>query len=84
MSRGSILAAFASTSAALQARSPCAIARRHDLDVGEFEPLGKRAIGLQRLERGKDAAVHERVDVHRRDLWAQAVAACAGAIASPG
>ena len=27
---------------------------------------GKRAIGLQRLERGEDAGVHERVDVHRR------------------
>ena len=42
------------------------IAWRHHLDVGKVEPLGKRAIGLQRTERGKDTGVRERVDIHRR------------------
>ena len=41
------------------------IARGQHLDIGEVEPLGKRAIGLQRPQRGKDAGMHERVDVHR-------------------
>ena len=40
------------------------IARGRDLDVGEVEPPGKHAIGLQRLQRSKDATVHERMNVH--------------------
>ena len=33
--------------------------------VAEIEPGRQRALALQRLQRGEDAAVHERVDVHR-------------------
>ena len=52
--------------AALQARSPCEASRGGDhLDVGEVEPGRQRALALQSLQRGNDAAVHERVDVHR-------------------
>ena len=66
MSRGFIFAALASTSAALRGEIAMrGIARRRHLDVGEDRAPGKRALGLQRLQRGKDAAVHERVDVHR-------------------
>ena len=46
------------------------IARRGDLDVGEVEPGRQRAVGLQRLQRVEDAAVHERVDVHREPTFA--------------
>ena len=64
------------------------IARRRHLDVGEVEPAGKRAIGLQRLQRGEDAAVHERVDVHRqfrhRQSRPRAVATMRRANAIPG
>ena len=66
MSRGFAFAALASTSAALEARSPCAASRGGATStLAKIEPLGKRAVGLQRLERRKDATVHEGVDVHR-------------------
>ena len=66
MSRGFILAALASTSAALQARSPCAASRGGATSTfAKSSPCGKHALGLQRPQRGKDAAVHQGVDVHR-------------------
>ena len=42
------------------------IPRRRHLDVGEVEPGRQRALALQRLQRGDDPALHERVDVHWR------------------
>ena len=71
MSRGFILAAFASTMRRVGGEIAVRrIARRGHLDVGEVEPGRQRTVGLQRLQRVEDAAVHERVDVHREPTFA--------------
>ncbi len=57
MSRGFMRAGLASTIAALLARSPCVgIARRLDLDAGGRHVGRQRALGLQRLERRRNAS----------------------------
>ena len=84
MSRGFILAAFASTMAALQARSPCAASRGGDTSTLErSSPAGSAPSRLQRLQRFDDAALHQRVHVHTAvPAWAvpapRAVGRCAG------